>query len=92
MPYYKFYDLFGAWCADIFYSLILATISTLLIELPVQNMWRVGLEGKIMEKLKVYVNGSKKERHSGGKGGRDSKAHNLPEKKRATQEMAKENE
>lgn len=55
-------------------------------------MWRVGLEGKIMEKLKVYVNGSKKERKSGGKGERDSKAQHLPEKKTATGELAKEND
>jgi peptidoglycan/LPS O-acetylase OafA/YrhL len=80
MPSYKFYDLFGAWFSDIIYTLILATASTLLIELPVQNMWRVGLEGKLMEKLKVYVNGPKKERNSSGDKSRGaSKAQNLPE-------------
>lgn len=47
MPTYKFYELFGTWAMDISYTLVLATMSTVLIELPVQNMWRVGLEGKI---------------------------------------------
>ena len=79
MPSYKFYDLFGAWFSDIIYTLILATASTLLIELPVQNMWRVGLEGKLMNKLKAYVDGSKKGRGSSGSNTkRDSKSQNLP--------------
>jgi peptidoglycan/LPS O-acetylase OafA/YrhL len=34
MPSYVFYDLFGNWFTDIFFTLILATMSTLLIELP----------------------------------------------------------
>ena len=79
MPSYKFYDLFGAWFSDIIYTLILATVSTLLIELPVQNMWRVSLEGKLMKNLQTYVNGSKKDRNSAGKSNRNSKAQNLPD-------------
>lgn len=35
LPTLTFYDLFGAWASDIFYTLILAVLSTLLIELPI---------------------------------------------------------
>lgn len=60
MPTYKFYDLFGAWSSDIAYTLVLATLSTLLVELPVQNMWRNKLEKPLVVKLKAYVNGPKR--------------------------------
>lgn len=35
LPTLTFYDLFGAWASDLFYTMILAVLSTLLIELPV---------------------------------------------------------
>lgn len=56
MPTYTFYDLFGAWSSDLFYTLILATLSCLLVELPIQNMWRTRIESKLILRLKAYVN------------------------------------
>jgi hypothetical protein len=56
MPTYTFYDLFGAWASDLFYTLIMATGSCLFIELPIANMWRTRIERGLIEKLKKYVN------------------------------------
>jgi hypothetical protein len=61
IPTYKFYELFGAWSSNLVYTIIIATMSCLFIELPVQNMWRSKLEKKIMKRLKDYVNPPKKE-------------------------------
>jgi hypothetical protein len=58
MPTYTFYDLFGAWSSDLFYTIILATLSCLLIELPIQNMWRARIEKQLVIKLKAYVKGT----------------------------------
>lgn len=57
LPTYTFYDLFGAWCSDIFYTVFLATLSCLLVEFPIQNMWRAYIEKKLLVKLKNYVKG-----------------------------------
>lgn len=64
----------GAWCCDLFYTLILATLGSLLIELPVQSMWRTRVEGAIMHWLKEWVKRTKgKGGKKKGKGSRDSR-------------------
>lgn len=83
MPTYTFYDLFGAWCSDLFYTLILATLSCLLIELPVQNMWKTRIEKKLMNRLKAYVNPTSKAAHQ-------LRSENFPHPKKQKTEVSPE--
>jgi len=59
LPTYTFYDFLGAFTGDFFYTIILATIGSIFIELPLQGMWRTRCENVIMARLKAWVQGSK---------------------------------
>lgn len=63
LPSYSFYDLLGAWCTDLFYTTFLATMGSLLVEIPVQAMWRTRFESKIINSMKHWVQKTKSHHH-----------------------------
>lgn len=89
LPSYSFYDLLGAWSCDLFYSLILATMGSLLIELPVQAMYRTRIESVILHKMKHWVQSTKKKHHHHGKskGTRSRTSHSKGKKKHEKKEI-----
>lgn len=62
LPTYTFYDFLGCFCCDLFYSIILATLGSLLIEIPIQAMWRTRVEVHLMARLKKWVQDTKRKR------------------------------
>jgi peptidoglycan/LPS O-acetylase OafA/YrhL len=60
LPTYTFYDFLGAFMGDLSYTIIIATTASVVIEIPVQAMWRTRCESVIMKKLKKWVQGSRK--------------------------------
>ena len=52
IPTYQGYDLFSAGLADISYTLVLAVVASLTVEIPAMHIWRVWLEGPILYVLK----------------------------------------
>lgn len=84
LPTYSFYDLFAHFCMDLSCTIVIATIATLLVELPAQHLWKTRVDSRVDHLLKNLMkkieHATHSKAHSRAHSRKNSRMHSFRDK------------